>query len=74
MLDRLLSRARCGGVTAVFLEVRDTNEPALDLYRTMGFRQVGVRREYYERPREDARILWLDLTAPPGGGLPPRST
>ncbi len=74
LLDRLLSRARRGGVTAVFLEVRDTNEPALDLYRTRGFRQVGVRREYYERPREDARILRLDLTATPGRGLPLRST
>ncbi|MSR23136.1 MAG: ribosomal-protein-alanine N-acetyltransferase [Gemmatimonadetes bacterium] len=62
LLDGLLKRARRVGVTAVFLEVRESNDPALALYRGRGFRQVGVRKQYYDRPQEDARILRLDLT------------
>lgn len=45
------------GVTSVFLEVRATNQAALDLYIREGFRPVGRRREYYRRPVEDAMIL-----------------
>ena len=39
------------------LEVRATNEPAKRLYEKMGFESVGVRRNYYRNPREDALIL-----------------
>jgi ribosomal-protein-alanine N-acetyltransferase len=56
-------------VSAVFLEVRESNEAALALYRKRGFEQVGVRKQYYDRPQEDARILRLDLRSP-GAFLP----
>lgn len=39
------------------LEVRPSNESALGLYRSLGFRQVGRRPRYYENPREDALLL-----------------
>ena len=42
------------------LEVRMTNEPAKTLYDSMGFKQVGLRRNYYEKPKEDALILRKD--------------
>ncbi len=42
------------------LEVRVSNEPAKNLYESMGFRQVGLRKNYYEKPREDALILRKD--------------
>lgn len=42
------------------LEVRVTNEPAKNLYGSMGFRQVGLRKNYYEKPKEDALILRKD--------------
>lgn len=45
------------GVEEVFLEVRASNQPAVDLYVRRGFRPVGRRREYYRRPVEDAMIL-----------------
>ncbi len=57
LLDQLLEDASKAGVESVFLEVRESNEAAIALYLGRGFRQVGVRRHYYERPREDARIL-----------------
>jgi porphobilinogen synthase len=67
LLERLLQRARSLSLAFVFLEVRASNEAALALYRGRGFREVGVRRHYYDRPREDARILRADLR---GSSLP----
>lgn len=39
------------------LEVRVSNEPAKALYEKLGFTQVGLRKNYYRNPREDALIL-----------------
>ena len=41
----------------IFLEVRASNAPAIALYEKYGFRQYGVRRNYYESPREDALLM-----------------
>lgn len=46
------------GVTAATLEVRQSNTPALRLYRGLGFVIEGMRRNYYDDPREDALVLW----------------
>jgi ribosomal-protein-alanine N-acetyltransferase len=45
------------GTRLTFLEVRRSNEVALRLYASLGFDQVGVRRGYYAKPREDALVL-----------------
>ena len=39
------------------LEVRASNEPARALYEKLGFTQVGLRKNYYRNPKEDALIL-----------------
>ena len=39
------------------LEVRASNAPAISLYEKLGFLQVGLRKNYYRNPREDALIL-----------------
>jgi [ribosomal protein S18]-alanine N-acetyltransferase len=39
------------------LEVRASNAPALSLYRAMGYRQVGVRPNYYAEEQEDAIVM-----------------
>lgn len=60
---RLLRQAmlvgRQGGATILLLEVRPSNNKALELYRHFGFQQIGVRRGYYpaEKEREDALVL-----------------
>ena len=45
------------GNHSLTLEVRASNEPARRLYEKLGFIQVGLRKNYYRNPREDACIL-----------------
>lgn len=61
LLEAVLAEARRRGVDRLFLEVRRSNRAALALYRRRGFRDVGVRRNYYQNPTEDARVLVLEL-------------
>jgi ribosomal-protein-alanine N-acetyltransferase len=42
------------------LEVRVSNEPAIELYRSYGFVTTGVRPRYYDDNGEDALIMWKD--------------
>lgn len=60
-LDALLAEIRERGVRTLFLEVRASNEPALRLYRTIGFQEVGRRSGYYTHPPEDALIMLKEL-------------
>lgn len=41
----------------VFLEVRESNWPARELYRKLGFREVGQRPKYYQSPFETAIVM-----------------
>ena len=59
LLKALLVRARARKLAFVTLEVRAGNTPAQTLYRKLGFTEVGVRRGYYEHPREDAVLMTL---------------
>lgn len=54
-----LARARASGVDTVFLEVRPSNEIAISLYRSLGFKLIGRRPSYYQAAggREDAVIF-----------------
>jgi len=45
------------GVTYIILEVRENNFAAINLYRKLGFKQVGLRRRYYRDTGEDALLL-----------------
>ena len=49
-------------IDRIILEVRSKNEPAIQLYRTYGFEKIGVRKNFYQFPREDADIMeWKRL-------------
>jgi ribosomal-protein-alanine N-acetyltransferase len=62
LLTSALDVAAARGATAVYLEVRDSNERARRLYRSSGFEEVGRRRRYYRRPVEDAIVLRRTMT------------
>lgn len=49
------------GIESLFLEVRASNDPAINLYQGFGFVQVGRRKKYYVNPTEDALILRKEL-------------
>jgi [ribosomal protein S18]-alanine N-acetyltransferase len=68
LLASLVEHARCRSARLVLLEVRRTNEAALALYRTHGFRIVGERRGYYRDTGEDAILMSLESTAIPDSG------
>jgi [ribosomal protein S18]-alanine N-acetyltransferase len=57
LLDAALEEARLREISAVYLEVRDSNERARGLYGSRGFEEVGRRRGYYQKPPEDAIVL-----------------
>ncbi|MDT5016521.1 MAG: [ribosomal protein S18]-alanine N-acetyltransferase [Mycobacterium sp.] len=59
MMDRLLEIASGG---TVFLEVRTDNEPAIGLYESLGFVNVGLRRRYYRASGADAYTMRRDPT------------
>jgi ribosomal-protein-alanine N-acetyltransferase len=62
LLDAALSEAEVRGISAVFLEVRDSNRRARELYASRGFEEVGRRRRYYRKPVEDAIVLRRTLS------------
>ncbi len=64
LLDWTLQKAAERGAERIFLEVRMSNQAALDLYESRGFVQVGLRRRYYRAPTEDARVMCLELEPP----------
>ncbi len=59
LLKKLHADAEKQRVTAIFLEVRPTNQAGIALYRSAGFIEVGKRKHYYpsENGREDALVL-----------------
>jgi ribosomal-protein-alanine N-acetyltransferase len=61
LIDSVLERAQHRRAREIFLEVRRTNLIAQRLYRRIGFRDIGVRRNYYVRPTEDAIVMRYQL-------------
>ena len=57
LLDELLRRID-DPEARYTLEVRPSNQPAIDLYERYGFRSAGRRRRYYQDNGEDALIMW----------------
>ena len=58
MLQELLLLAKERGIGDITLEVRDGNEPAIHIYEKLGFVSEGIRPGFYEKPVEDALIMW----------------
>lgn len=59
MLKALLEEATKKGIRFFTLEVRASNQAAIGLYESLGFKPAGIRRDFYSKPREDAVIMWL---------------
>lgn len=57
LIEHLLHTLRQRGSRSLTLEVRASNAPARALYEKTGFSQVGLRKNYYRNPGENACIL-----------------
>lgn len=73
LLRAIVGLARDRGVQRVFLEVRPTNTPALSLYHSEGFNEIGRRPRYYPAAdgREDALVMAIELVADDIDRMPP---
>ena len=58
MMEYMLERAAEVGIGDCTLEVRVSNQPAIRLYERLGFKGEGVRPHFYDKPDEDALIMW----------------
>jgi len=57
LLIQAMTHARTLGAQVAWLEVRPSNQPALNLYYSLGFQEMGRRPRYYEDTQEDALLL-----------------
>ena len=57
LIEELKKRAAQSGLSFITLEARASNAPAIALYEGAGFLQVGVRRNFYTAPTEDAVLM-----------------
>jgi ribosomal-protein-alanine N-acetyltransferase len=59
MLKNLIASSLDKGIATFTLEVRSSNEAAIQLYQRLGFERAGLRKDFYSKPKEDAVIMWL---------------
>ena len=71
LLTFALARASRAGARRALLEVRAGNHEALALYASLGFREIGRRRDYYRDPAEDALVLGREDLWEVGRRAPP---
>ncbi len=58
LLEELFRQGGEMGISDFTLEVRAGNAAAIHLYERLGFQSAGIRPRFYEKPVEDAMIMW----------------
>jgi ribosomal-protein-alanine N-acetyltransferase len=61
MMDHMLEKAKGRGVEFIYLQVRPSNQEAKELYKSLGFVGIGMRRNYYRDNFENALVMGLKL-------------
>ena len=62
LISLLMELGRENGLAFLTLEVRESNGAAIALYKKLGFSPVGRRKNYYEKPKEDAILMTIFFT------------
>lgn len=57
LIEKLISYAKENNAEFITLEVRKSNEPAINLYNSFGFEKQGIRKSFYSNPTEDGYIM-----------------
>ncbi|ELC8442060.1 ribosomal protein S18-alanine N-acetyltransferase [Clostridium perfringens] len=58
LMDSLIALCKESNITSLTLEVRESNLPAQNLYKKHKFTEEGVRKNFYDNPKENAIIMW----------------
>ena len=58
LVQFLLEEGYKEGLECFTLEVRESNASAIHVYEKAGFENVGIRKNFYEKPKENAVIMW----------------
>lgn len=58
ILDTLIDICKANSIEGITLEVRNSNMAAISLYKKHGFIVEGIRKNYYDNPKEDGYIMW----------------
>lgn len=66
LVEYVIARAKKETAAQIILEVRESNIEARKLYETLGFRAVGLRKNYYKTEKEDAILMRCLLGGYPG--------
>ena len=61
LMEAVKKEAKARNAECVILEVRVSNEPAISLYKKNGFEEIGIRKNFYEHPKEDAIIMKVGI-------------
>ena len=61
LLQHLIDESKNSDMLLITLEVRKSNTPAIKLYEKCNFSEVGIRKNYYKNPTEDAILMNLTL-------------
>lgn len=61
LLENGMKLLKSGGACVLYLDVRESNNPARALYSSLGFRECGRRRGFYSHPKEDAVLMEREL-------------
>ena len=61
LLSELIKQAKSKGVISSFLEVRESNLPAIGLYKSLGYSEIDTRKDYYQNPTESAVVMKLSI-------------
>lgn len=61
IFQELIDELKNSDLETIFLEVRESNIAAKSVYRKLGFIEIGHRKDYYSKPKEDALMMKIDL-------------
>jgi len=62
LISKMIEVCKCSEIYNITLEARESNLDAISLYEKFGFKSAGKRPNYYQKPNEDAVVMWKKIT------------
>lgn len=61
LISKMIDVCKCSEINSMTLEVRESNYDAIRVYEKFGFKSLGIRPNYYQKPNENAIIMWKSI-------------